>query len=193
MKKIPALLVIDHPTHEVLDTINPAARFIFSATNVVATVKRDGQAMKLTDDGAWLTRRAVKDGKTTPAGFVAEQHDPNTGTTFGWEPVEQSSVIKAFKDALAHHDGELNPGTFELAGPKIQGNPEKLAHHVLFVHGSEVSEFPNLAEIAAADSPKSVLLPLFTQFRDNGVEGVVLWADGVPAVKVRVKDIFGGR
>lgn len=64
---------------------------------------------------------------------------------------------------------------------------------MLFVHGSEVAEFPNLAELAAVDSPKSVLLPLFTQFRDSGVEGFVLWADGVPAVKVRVKDIFGGR
>lgn len=187
MKKIPCLFSIDHEAHAATAELNPAAAFILGAESVRVTRKRDGQAMRLTENGKWLTRRAVNGNKKAPEGFILEQHDPNTGKSFGWEPVEISSVTKAFKDALSRAEGPLEPGTYELCGPKLQGNPENLEHHVLFPHGGEELEFPSLNDVPR-EEVKAALIPRFREFAEQGIEGVVFWVDGSPAVKIRVKD-----
>lgn len=92
--------------------------------------------------GVWLARREVKAGKTPPPGFVAVQHDEATGKTVGWEPVEQSSFAKVHTEALATgvldewpHEEPCLGATYELLGPKVNGNPEKLNDHLLVRHG----------------------------------------------------------
>lgn len=92
--------------------------------------------------GVWLARREVKPGKSAPAGFVPVQTDPATGKTVGWEPVEQSSFAKVHAQALGngvldewpHVEASLG-ATYELVGPKVNGNPEGLDEHLLVRHG----------------------------------------------------------
>jgi uncharacterized protein DUF5565 len=88
----------------------------------------------------------VREGKLAPAGFIQLGTDPQTGKTMGWEPAEQSPFAKLRAEALrnGHADGTLaglRPGTYELCGPKVNGNPEVLPGHVLAPH-READELP---------------------------------------------------
>ena len=40
---------------------------------------------------------------------------------------------------------EIVDGTYELCGPKIQGNPENLKDHVLIPHGKEIIEITDFS------------------------------------------------
>lgn len=194
MKKIPCLLDIDRENHKVLDRINPTLEWLLTENprEPVATRKYDGQACLLTGDGRWLTRRAVKKGKAAPAGFEAVETDPVTGTTFGWEPVENTSVRKAHEEALVLTPRSLAPGTYELCGPKINGNPERMDAHQLIRHGVRALTFHPLPWVFDTYSPKAVLaLLLFREYHRYGLEGIVWWFRGEPVAKLRVKDVLG--
>jgi uncharacterized protein YbjT (DUF2867 family) len=75
----------------------------------------------------------VKNGKTPPPLWVPEDHDPITGNSVGWEPIEQSPFAKFHAEAIAEE--EFRPGTYELLGPRINGNPDDFAAHLLMPHG----------------------------------------------------------
>lgn len=196
MKKIPALIHIDRVNHVPTEELNPDAVWIINHPNVIATRKRDGQPVKFmggdpADLNNWTTRRAVAPGKTAPTGFILEETDPNTGKSFGWEPVNQSGVTKAFKKALVSSNIDPEVGqTFELCGPKVQGDAENLGTPMLFAHGKELVDMPTLAEMAASGDLHGQLKTLAMNWKSQGSEGVVFWADGIPAVKVRTKDFI---
>jgi hypothetical protein len=85
----------------------------------------------LDHDGRWWARREVKPGKIRPANYVPISTDPNTGKIMGWEPIEQSAFAKFHAQAVASthaHFGpmEFDPGTYELVGVKVNGNPERI-------------------------------------------------------------------
>lgn len=137
MRKIPTLFARDpddmrHVTREV----NPACAWVLDGEGR-ATRKFDGTCTMLDDDGRWWARREVKQGKPFPPNYIAEETDPNTGKTVGWEPIEQSSFVKAFRSVVDVPGAEMptEPGTYELCGPKVNGNPEKFSGHVLVPHG----------------------------------------------------------
>jgi hypothetical protein len=89
----------------------------------------------LDESGAWWARREVKPGKIPPSGFLEVEHDPTTGKTVGWEPIDQSPFVKAWHDAIQNPvSGDLAPGTYELIGPKVNGNPEQRDRHELVTH-----------------------------------------------------------
>lgn len=76
----------------------------------------------------------------------------------------------------------LPDGSYELCGPKVQGNPEGLATHVLIRHGLEL-----------VDAPRD-----FHGLRDwlaarPGVEGVVWHRDNGDMAKVKARDFGIGR
>lgn len=196
MKKIPVMfdMTFDDKGNRIIENrISDRAHDIFArATNVVPTIKRDGTAVMVDDEGRIFTRRAVKQGKVAPEGFILADHDDVTDISFGWEPWEGSSFRKIIKAFLADFDGELEAGTFELVSPKINGNPERVDHTVLFPHGSEVAEgFPSIEDIMAHDhDPIGFFKPIFADFKERGIEGIVFWVDGIPAVKLRCKDFF---
>jgi hypothetical protein len=132
MRKVPTLFMRDlddmrHVTREV----NPAAAWVLDGEGV-ATRKYDGTCVMLDEHGQWWARREVKQGKSYPPGYREEETDPNTGKTVGWEPMAQSPFAKAFRTVEAV---PTNPGTYELCGPKVNGNPERLVHHLLIPHG----------------------------------------------------------
>lgn len=189
----------DTGQRNVSDRINEKAEFILERDDAIATMKVDGVGMKLNENGEWFSRRSVKPGKRTPNGFILEEEDNNTGIKFGWEPIEQSDFKKFFLKALNNPENiDFIPGTYELIGPKINGNKENVSVNKLILHGSTTVQdigydFPTMAEIREhieLGDLKNFLEPFFTTFRDNSIEGIVWWVDNNPAVKLRAVDFF---
>ena len=188
IKKMPALFVTNWETHEVTEEINPKAAWIFSEP-AHPTLKKDGTSITINEDGTIYARRAVKKGKTAPEGFIAAETDPNTGHTFGLEPVAQSGFYKMFTQALKGKT--LPPGTYELCGPKINGNPEKLTEPVLYPHGAETAtDIPDMRTVKPEEA-YAKLKEIFSKYKENGVEGVVWIGANGKRAKLRVKDFFG--
>lgn len=118
----------------VTEVVHPGCEWVLEGEGV-ATRKFDGTCVMLDADGAWWARREVKDGKTPPPGFMSMGHDHITLKNIGWEPIAQSPFAKFHAEAISAGD-ELAPGTYELCGTKIQGNPEHFSGHVLISHAT---------------------------------------------------------
>lgn len=135
MQKIPTLFLRDENdrAHVTLE-LNPECAWVI-ADEGIATRKYDGTCVKSDTSHRWWARREVKKDGVAPPNYVAENFDPVTGKTQGWEPIEQSSFKKFFDEAYKKDYNEyFSPGTYELVGPKINGNPEGLYSHHLFKH-----------------------------------------------------------
>lgn len=141
MRKIPTLFLRDPKDRSrLLPTVTPGCEWVLQGEGQ-ATRKYDGTCVKVDKSGAWWARREVKPGKEAPLNWVLEQHDDVTGKGVGWEPIEQSSFYKVFCEAHtnwygARGDVQPSPGTYELCGPKINGNPEGFHEHILVPHGT---------------------------------------------------------
>ncbi|GGU62677.1 DUF5565 family protein [Streptomyces lavendofoliae] len=135
MQKIPTLYIRDltaRPAH-VTPTVTPGCEWVLAGEGT-PTRKWDGTCTMLDHDGTWWARREVKPGKTPPPGFRPLSTDPATGKTVGWEPVAQSAFAKLHAEALRNSTAST-PGTYELLGPKINGNPDRFDAHLLMPHG----------------------------------------------------------
>lgn len=191
MKKIPTIFERDFTQGgKITRTWHPEAlRLGIDRGEGVATYKWDGTACKIVD-GKYFKRYDAKRGKTPPAGFVpCGEPDETTGHHPGWVPVDAASPdnrwhIEALGDlgrplALLGNI-PLSNGTYELVGPKIQGNPHSLSAHELKRHGEPmVRFFPRQFDLMGA------------WFLENGpLEGVVFWIDGEPVAKIKSRD-FG--
>lgn len=156
MKKIPTLFVRDYSEGGfVIPEINPVAEWVMESaypahrkydgvcTGFFPTVKGElrihgGIGSDEVNDpediaGAWMARREVKQGHHFPDDFEIEQFDPQTKKTFGWIPIEYSSFYKYFQEALEGLETKYF-GTYELCGPKVNGNPENFKKHKLVNH-----------------------------------------------------------
>ena len=135
MKKIPTLFARDWDGDRryVLPQVTPGCEWVAKGEGV-PTRKYDGTCVMF-DGSAWWARREVKPGKPEPPGFVTLEHDEETGKTVGWEPVEQSAFARWHAEAASGDDGHgWDPGTYELVGPKVNGNPENAPSHMLLMH-----------------------------------------------------------
>ena len=133
MRKIPTLFVRDENDRaHVLDAVTSGCEWV-AAGEGVPTRKYDGTCVAYFDK-RWWARREVKPGKTAPDGFRPSEHDETTGKTVGWEPVEQSGFAKYHAEAVAHICEQPDGATFELIGPKINGNPESEPSHRVIAH-----------------------------------------------------------
>jgi hypothetical protein len=120
----------------VRDEVVPGAEWV-AAGEGIATRKFDGTCARVLN-GKLYKRYDAQDGKTPPVGFEpAQQPDPVTGHWPGWLLVGEGPEDRWFREAW-DAAGRLADGTYELCGPKIQGNPDNFATHVLVQHGSEV-------------------------------------------------------
>lgn len=135
MKKIPTIYLRDPEDRaHVTDEINPVCQWVFDGEGV-ATRKYDGTCVKKDENGMWWARREVKAGKTAPVGFQLEDYDETTGKQQGWILIDDSPFHKFWQEALVQNYGDkYEPGTYELLGPKINGNPENLSVHYLQSH-----------------------------------------------------------
>ena len=136
MRKIPTLFVRNETDRRyVTDVVTPGCEWVIEGHGV-ATRKLDGTCMMF-DGATWWARREVKPGKLPPAGWVEVEHDETTGKSVGWEPAEQSPFAKLWRDALDNAvfgPDSFAAGTYELCGPKVNGNPEGFAVHLLIAH-----------------------------------------------------------
>ena len=146
----------------------------------VATRKWDGTAARVHLGRLWK-RYDLKPGRKAPEGFeVCGLADEKTGHWPGWVPVGDGPEDKWYREALGNQS--LPDGTYELCGPKVQGNPEGLASHELIPHGAEL--------LSGVPTGFEALRAWLTA---NHVEGIVWWSLGAgaePIAKIKRRD-FG--
>ncbi|MFD3844759.1 hypothetical protein ACFWVB_02565 [Streptomyces microflavus] len=134
--KIPTLFVRDldaRPAH-VLPQVTPGCEWVVEGEGV-PTRKWDGVCFMLDDNGGWWARREVKPGKTPPENFIQVAYDETTKKAYGWEPAGQTGWRDIHTEAVANSYSPNRPGTYELVGPLVNGNPEEYEGHLLLAHG----------------------------------------------------------
>lgn len=178
MKKTPTVFERDWngDRSRVLNKINPGCEWVINGEGV-ATRKLDGTCC-MVRDGKLFKRREIKAGQKTPANFELADNDSETGKIVGWVPVEDIADDKYHNEAFL--DG-LPDGTYELLGPKIQGNIENYPEHVLIAHSN-----PNLI---INDVPRN-----FDDLREwlstQNMEGLVFHHENGKMAKIKLRD-FG--
>lgn len=185
MKKIPTLFVRDEQTKLVTSAITVGCEWVLEG-NCLATRKYDGTCCRVLDGKLWK-RYDAKKGKTPPPNFEAAQEpDLVTGHHPGWLPVGDDPADQwhreAWKAATIAGPGYLPDGTYELIGPKIQGNPEGWPTHALIAHGSEVLN----------DAPRT-FDGLAGYLGANNIEGIVWHRSNGDMAKVKKRDFWKHR
>lgn len=200
MKKIPTLFRRnpDDRAH-VLPEITPGCEWVLAGEGQ-ATQKYDGTCVMF-DGQAWWARREVKAGKEPPAEFRIEEYDPATGKSVGWMPMEKSPFARYHAEALepvtelGQLIGQPVPrGTYELIGPKINGNPERSTHHRLERHETAcvwTHATPGRDDVPT-DPPRlwHYLSGYMETLAEEGVEGLVWHHPDGRMAKLKVRD-FG--
>ncbi len=135
MKKIPTIFDRDWAGDKsrVLDVVNPDAQWVFDGEGN-ATRKIDGTCCLIRDHKLYkrreITAEDVQNNKV-PVGFERADTDPTTAKIVGWVPVGDGPEDRWHREAFQDWQDD---GTYELVGPKIQGNPEHLPDHRLIGH-----------------------------------------------------------
>jgi hypothetical protein len=175
MKKIISLFQRNYDGDRLVrDEIVPGAEWV-QAGEGIATRKYDGTCCMIRE-GKLFKRYDAKKGRTAPVDFEpAQEADPATGHWPGWIPVGDGPEDKAYREAA------IPPfdGTYELCGPKVQGNAEGFGVHILIPHGKE----------ALPECPRD-FEGLREYLRDGSIEGVVWHHPDGRMVKIKAKD-FG--
>lgn len=169
MKKIPSLFKRNRETGLIYDEVTPGCEW--ALTSGLATVKWDGTSVMI-DGNKMYKRYDAKRGRTPPADFIpAQDPDPVTGHWPGWVPVTLQD--KWHMEAMPGPAllAVLPPGTFELIGPKVQGNPHHQVEHTLVRHGTLELDIP---------VPRTFESIRDIVERDTGIEGVVFYRDVRP-------------
>jgi len=202
MKKIPSLFKRDYTgTRLVYDEIVRGSEWVINGEGI-ATIKHDGTACMVRNDklfkrydrklkkGPYRHKRnnpnfipTLADYKTVPAGWEPCEPEPNhhTGHWPGWVPVGDEPESKWHREAFQKYI-HLKDGTYELVGPKIQGNPYKLLFHDLWLHGFEA--------YSANNEPPRDFESLYNFFQEHQVEGIVWHHPDGRMVKIKRHD-FG--
>lgn len=190
VQKIPTVFVRNEQDRRyVTNAINPGCEWVAEGFGT-ATRKYDGTCVMLNENGAWWARREVKPGKQSPDHFMPVSFDEATGKTVDWEPIEQSAFAKYHAEAVENIEsiGEDErhvpwaPGTFELIGPKVNGNPEKRAEHQLVRH---LMAEPLAFTDRSFTELRRILLFLHEKF---GYEGVVFHHEDGRMAKLKARD-----
>lgn len=176
MKKIPTLFQRDvgGKWHVIYNQVTLGCEWVLAGEGI-ATEKMDGTCCAIID-GVLYRRLEVKGGRRPPADFIpAGDYDGITGDVPGWVRVTDGPDDQYHREAwengkdwaLANIDADKLPdGTYELLGPKVQGNPHGLSHHAFHKHG----------DIVITDAPRD-----FEGLREylavHEIEGIV-WSHG---------------
>lgn len=201
MQKIISLFKRDYEgTRLVYDEVVSGAEWVINGEGA-ATEKIDGTACMVQDGRLYkrydrkLTRakfRKLKrnksyipkreDYKTAPEGWLAAEPAPDqhTGHWPGWVPVGDSPEDQYHQEAWIYTYGGLADGTYELIGPKVEGNPYRNTSHRLIRHGAHVID----------PEPPRTFEALKAWFETNYVEGIVWHHPDGRMVKIKRKD-FG--
>lgn len=167
----------DGARSRVVDQPHPDCNWVFAGEGT-ATRKLDGTCC-MVRDGRLFKRRELKPGQPAPEGFALEGSDDETGKCVGWVPVGDGPEDALHRAGFAVHAG-LPDGTYELIGPKVQGNPEHAPGPMLIRHALAV---------AYPDAPRT-----FDGLREwldgRDIEGIVFHHPDGRMAKVKLRD-FG--
>lgn len=183
MRKIPTLFLRDEKTHQLLDEVNPEAQWVVAGEGV-ATRKFDGTPVLIQDGKAYKRFELKANVINKPEGWWAAQSapDPITGGWPGWVPISAEDPADAyFQEALSRVDNLPN-GTYEVLGPKVNGNPEGWWTHELIRHGMD----------RLSEAPPRNFDGLRAYLAANDIEGIVWHHPDGRMVKIKGKD-FGIR
>lgn len=187
MKKIISLFQRNYDGDRLVrNEVVPGAEWVIAGEGV-ATRKYDGTCC-MARGGRLYKRYEVKPGGKAPVNFEpANDVDENTGKQQGWVPVGDGpedrwhvEAISTDADLIPRHSLGGHPdGTYELCGPKVQGNPEHFDSHLLIPHGMTVlsgcpRDFDGIREY----------------LRTRDIEGIVWHHPDGRMVKIKAKD-FG--
>jgi len=178
MKKIQSLFQRNYDGDRLVrDEVVPGAEWVLNGEGE-ATRKWDGTCCMIRG-GKLYKRYEIKPGGKPPANFEpANEIDDNTGKQQGWLPVGDGPEDRWHREAM---DYGLPDGTYELVGPKIQGNPDKFGRHQLIKHGVD----------CFFDDPPRTFHELKAWLQShNYVEGIVWRHPDGRMVKIKCKD-FG--
>lgn len=189
MKKMPSLFVrkFHGPAScEALNEVTLGAEWVIAGEGV-ASQKLDGTCC-MVRGGVLFKRYDAKHGKTPPPEFEPAQPeaDPVTGHWPGWVKVGDGPADHMHRDAWSRfsavtmHEGL--DGTYELLGPKINGNPEGAVINILVPHGERWS-------VDVSDAPRE-FHALREYLRGLDVEGIVWRHPDGRMVKLKKSD-FG--
>ena len=180
MKKIPTIYKRnpDNPK-KLTDEVQEGCQWVFDGEGV-ATRKYDGTCCRIKDKKLFK-RREIKRDKEAPKNFIEETHDKITGKKTGWVEcdVADNSDTYHFQAFNNMEDGKKCDGTYELLGPKIQGNPEGYREYTLLKHS-------DAEEIEIKFDKKSIL----TFLESTKYEGIVFHHPDGRMAKIKKRD-FG--
>lgn len=194
MKKVPTLFERDWngDKSRVTPQVHAGCEWVLAGEGI-PTRKLDGTSC-LIRNGALYRRRELKRGEPQPPLFEMADYDEETGKTVGWVPVEPSNPsdkyhAEAFESMKVSRAGwstteDLTPeGTYELVGPKVQGNPEHWPNHALVKH----SDF--ILKEGMEDAPRT-FDGLKEWLAEKDIEGLVFHHPDGRMAKIKLRD-FG--
>lgn len=167
----------------VRNEVTPGAEWVLNGEGV-ATRKYDGTCCAIINRD-FFKRYDAKVGKQPKDFIPAQEPDLITGHWPGWVHVlDDGNPADKY-----HREGFINwckefpsgmvDGTYELIGPKINGNKENYPYHTLIAHG--ITKLP--------DAPRDYE-SLKEWFKDKDIEGIVWHHPDGRMVKIKKKD-FG--
>lgn len=191
MRKIPTLFKRDPENmSRVLPEVHPDCQWVLDGEGV-ATRKYDGTCVMF-DGERWWARREVKTPKPAPPSFVMVDVDPVTAKMVGWEPMDQSPFVKFHAEAVEPLTGfgqiigaRVPEGTYELVGPKINGNPEGCRYHRLESHAN-AEQFGDVPR--DFDGLRDYVIGL----GEEGIEGIVWHHPDGRMAKLKRRDFAAG-
>lgn len=182
MKKIPSVFQrLERSSLVNTANVTPECAWVFLHNeHLLLTIKRDGTPVRWINE-CWLQRRTLKskldpgmEGIVKPLDFSPCQPYPGYDDESkqwewpGWVPLE--TQFKALVDEAVGNRGRMKAEedgqTFELCGPKVNGNPEGLTIHHLYTHGGEPILFnPSSARPHSAEE----LVAVVTAIQNEGL------------------------
>jgi uncharacterized protein DUF5565 len=181
VKKIPTMFERDWDSDKsrVVDRPHKDCDWVFAGEGV-ATRKLDGTSC-LVRSGRLFKRRELREGDVAPRDFELATLDKETGKRVGWMPCDSSPADRWHMEAFGDGSGFAD-GTYELLGPKVQSNPERVTKHILVPHTSAETY---------ADAPRNFDgLKAWLAGRD--IEGLVWHNPDGRMAKIKLRD-FGLR
>lgn len=183
MKKIPTLFKRDFTNNGmIVPEYNEGTDWVVAGEGI-ATRKYDGTSV-LIRDHHMFKRYEYKDGKAPPSDFEEADYDETTGKHVGWVAVGWGSEDKWYRQAIINVGGnpdevkDAENGTYELIGPRVQGNPEGASGHVLVKH----------SDAGTYDDVPTGFEALKAWLTDKDIEGIVWHHPDGRMVKIKKKD-----
>ena len=141
MQKIPTLFIRSESNPKLVSrTVDPYCQWVLDGEGV-ATEKFDGTACAVI--GGRLYKRHKHDAQKGPPPEGWRHWSGEGDSGHGWLPcVRGDSASRYHLDAWEFHGERLPDGTYELVGPKSNGNPHGLDRHELWRHGFPFDSSP---------------------------------------------------